>query len=88
MKADGLTVILYYGERAYSINAKPVVVTTEEHNLLQCFLDRRIALATDDLEKVVANAARVIGQLEKRFPGAVQRPKRKGEGYSLRVRTM
>jgi hypothetical protein len=66
----------------------PTVVPTEQHNILRAFLDRDIALDTAALKKVGAgNVTKIANAIESKFPGSVRRPKRKGEGYVIRVRT-
>jgi hypothetical protein len=79
-------VVWKYGERSYSIDGRsPVVVSVQMAAILDAFLAAGAALDTPTLEKHVENVSRVIDQLEARFPGAVRQPKRKGEGYYIRV---
>jgi hypothetical protein len=81
--------VWYHGERAYSADGRtPTVVSVEQHNILQAFLDRDIALDTPALQTVgVSNVSKVMTAIEKRFPGTVQQPERKGAGYRIRVLT-
>ncbi len=78
--------IISHGHLSYSIgNAKPIVVTVEEDAILQAFAKHNTAMTTKQLEKLVANVARVIGRLEKKFSAVVHRPERKGDGYFIAV---
>jgi hypothetical protein len=83
-------IVWYHGGRSYSTNqVTPVLVRTEQHNALGAFLDGKEAKDTKTLEKAgVSNVTTVMNALAERFPGAVRRPKRKGEGYFVRVRTL
>ena len=75
-----------HGERTYSAEGCiPVVVSPGVAFVLNEFARAQTALETRALEKLVSNVARVIGQIEAKFPGAVRRPRRKGEGYFIRV---
>jgi hypothetical protein len=78
--------VWHHGERSYSADGcVPVVVSKGEAYVLAAFAEAQ-ALDTRTLEKKVSNVARVIGQIEEKFPGAVRRPRKKGEGYYIRVR--
>jgi hypothetical protein len=82
--------IWFHGSMSYSTDGgNPQMVSQEQHNVLQAFLDREEALGTKALEKAgVNNAAAAVTRLEKKFGGGViHRPKRKGDGYFIRVRT-
>ena len=75
-----------HGERSYSVDGcDPVVVTAEEAFVLAAFEKARSALDTRTLEKKVSNVARIISRIESKFPRAVRRPSKKGEGYYIRV---
>jgi hypothetical protein len=85
--------IWYHGERSYSIDRlNPVTVTIEENSLLTLFVERDAALDTATLTRKsgVTNVSRVMGQLAKKFPGAMRNPGRKGkgEGYYASVRKL
>jgi hypothetical protein len=78
--------VWHHGERCYSAEGcDPVIVSVQEASVLDAFAKARTALDTRALEKIVSNVARVIGQIDARFPGAVRRPGKKGEGYFIRV---
>ncbi|MSU78911.1 MAG: hypothetical protein EXS16_12550 [Gemmataceae bacterium] len=78
--------IISHGNRSYSVgDAKPIVVTVEENAVLQEFLASKTAMSTKRLGGLVSNVARVIKQLERKFPGAVHRPETKGNGYFIAV---
>jgi hypothetical protein len=78
--------LYHHSDRSYSLaGGTPTVVSPEEHNILCAFLKAGGALDTRALEKHASNAARIIRQLDKKFPGAVRRPQKKGEGYYIRV---
>jgi hypothetical protein len=78
--------LIAHGNRSYSIDGvKPIVVTSEENSVLQAFTTSKAAMTTKQLEKHVANVCRVMKRLDKRFPGAVLFPKRKGDGYYVNV---
>jgi hypothetical protein len=62
-----------------------VVVSAGAAYVLEAFAKDQKALETRALEKLVPNVTRVIDQIEAKFPGAVRRPGRKGEGYFIRV---
>lgn len=79
--------VWHQGGKSYSLSkGRPIVVSTEEHNVLTAFLNNCRALDTKELQKFAANPSRVVAQLEKKFPGSVQKPSRKGEGYIIQVR--
>jgi hypothetical protein len=84
----GAKTVWHHGERSYSFDGSlPVVVSQEEANILTAFLEEHAALDTKTLEdKGVSNVSRVIKQLEEKFPHAVRKPQRKGEGYYICVR--
>jgi hypothetical protein len=76
----------HHGDRGYSAEGcDPVRVSREAAHVLEAFAKAQTALETRALEKLVPNVARLIGQIEAKFPGAVRRPRRKGEGYFIRV---
>ena len=78
--------IISHGNLSYaSGGAKPIVVTVEENAVLQKFLASKTAMTTKRLEGLVSNVARVIKQLQRKFPGAVRRPETKGDGYYIAV---
>jgi hypothetical protein len=78
--------VYHHGEHSYSLgDTPPVVVTTEEHYALQAFMTTRRALDTKELQQRVSNPCRIMKQLDRKFPGAAQRPGRKGDGYYIRV---
>ncbi len=85
----GQRIVWYHGEQSYSADGcTPVNLSPEQHNILVAFLDRDIALDTAALTKAGANnVTKVVKSIEERFPGTVRRPKNKGEGYFIRVRT-
>jgi hypothetical protein len=88
--APEISTIWYHGERSYSTDGRnPVQVSMEKHNALQAFLDGERALDTRALENSgVSNASTVMKKLVVKFgEGCVRRPKSKGEGYYIRVRT-
>jgi hypothetical protein len=90
--ADNLPTIWYHGEKSYSTDGNiPVIVSSEQHNLLKAFLDGKIALDTEALSnKGVCNVAAVVDKIVEQFgAGPVRRPgRRKGSGYYIRVRTL
>jgi hypothetical protein len=76
----------HHSERCYSAEGcDPVVVSVGVAFVLNAFAKAQAALETRTLRKIVANVTRVIDQIDERFPGAVRRPARKGEGYFIRV---
>jgi hypothetical protein len=78
--------IYHHGERSYSLGDNPpVVVTTEEHRVLRAFGTKKRALDTKEILEYVENPSRIMAQLDRKFPGAVRRPGRKGDGYYVRV---
>jgi hypothetical protein len=82
--------VWHHGGRSYSADrVTPSMVSQEQHSVLQAFLDRDEALDTAALHHKVENAARVCGELARKFPGAVRAPGRagKGAGYYVRVRS-
>lgn len=91
---DGATdeaVVWFHGEKSYSTDGKsPVTVSREQHNILQAFLNKDIAIDTPTLGKSgVNNVSAVITKLRERFgEKAVPRPKRKGDGYRIIVRSL
>jgi hypothetical protein len=82
--------VWYHGGRSYSLDGQtPILSSREQHNALQAFLDRSEALDTRALQNnSVSNAADVMGKIDKKWPGTVQPPKSKGDGYYIRVRTL
>jgi hypothetical protein len=86
--------VWFHGGRSYSRDGlNPFVVNAEQHNLLQAFLARDVALPTRELEDAgVSNVSRVVGTLLRTAGGAladaIRRPKAKGEGYFIRVRDL
>jgi hypothetical protein len=85
LKVD--SAIWYDGERSYSMdNAQPIVVSATEHAVLQEFLGSDAARDTAALKELAENPSKVIGQLAKKFPGAVRRPAAKGDGYFILVK--
>jgi hypothetical protein len=87
---DALVTIWFHGEQSYSTDEKtPINVSNEQHNALKAFLDKNQALDTPALEKAgITNVSKVMTALDKRFPGAVQKPQHKGDGYYIRVRSL
>jgi hypothetical protein len=88
---EALSVIWYHGEKSYSIDGRtPVNVSQEQHNILKAFRDNTIALDTQSLSNTgVNNVTDVIRKLVKKFgEDAIRRPKNKGDGYFLRVRSL
>jgi hypothetical protein len=82
-----LQTIHHHGNRSYSLgNWAPIIVTAEEHSALRAFAEHRAALNTKALEGYVSNVSRIMGQLVRKFPGAVRRPVRKGDGYYIEVK--
>jgi hypothetical protein len=83
-------VIWYHGERAYSADGRnPVVVPNEQHNALQAFLKRGVALDTQALTKVgINNVAKVMTAIGATFRGTVRKPEKKGQGYFVRVQAV
>jgi hypothetical protein len=82
--------IWFHAGKSYSTDGhNPVCVTAEQHNVLKSFLDRNEALDTATLEKAgVCNVTSVINKLVEKFgQGPIRQPKRKGDGYYIRVRT-
>jgi hypothetical protein len=82
--------IWYHGGQCYSAaNTQPIVVSCEMHNLLHAFLDRDNALGTRTLQNHgVTNVTTVMTKLAAKFGECcVRRPKSKGDGYYIRVRT-
>ncbi len=84
--------IWYHGDRTYSLNGDPIVVTIEEDYVLQAFLEKPTAMTKRDLEDKsgVTNAPRVLTALTERYRGvfklAIRRPGAKGQGgYFIRV---
>jgi hypothetical protein len=84
------TVIWHHGGRSYSTDGEtPKKLSAQQHNALTAFLDSKQALDTASLKTLnVANPSKVIAQLAGKFPGAVQPPGEKGEGYFIRVRSL
>jgi hypothetical protein len=81
-----------HGERSYSTDGRmPILVSDEQDNILQCFLERDIALDTDGLtnKSGTVNVTTAISRIVEKFgEGAIRRPKKKGDGYFIRVRTL
>jgi hypothetical protein len=84
-----LLTVWFHGGRSYSTDGKtPRLVTVEQHNVLKAFLDRDQAIDTQTLERVVANVASVMDKLAGKFgKGCLRRPKNRGDGYFITVRT-
>jgi hypothetical protein len=82
-----LGTVWYHGGRSYSPDGKtPLLVTREQHDFLQAFLDNPgQALSTELLGKCVNNPSRVARDLGERFPGAVRLPAHRGDGYFVCV---
>jgi hypothetical protein len=82
--------IWFHGGKSYSADGKqPRNVSNEQHNALTAFLDKDQAQDTRTLERAgVSSVSKVMGKLNKRFPGAVRKPRFKGDGYYIRVRTL
>jgi hypothetical protein len=89
-KQAGAATVWHHGDRSYSTDGQtPFLVSPEQHNALNAFLDRDQALETKALEKKgISNVADVMRKLARRFGGAVRLPASKGEGYFVRVRTV
>jgi hypothetical protein len=85
-----LPTIWYHGERSYSQGRqRPIKVSNEMHNILQAFLGRDVALDTKKLSDIVANVTTVVKKLVEKFgENAISRPKGKGDGYFIRVRSL
>ncbi len=93
--ASIVTTIWYHGGKSYSVDGpkkNQVVITDEEHLVLQLFSEKKFAMNRADIEKTanITNAPRVLKQLtdryERRFANAIVRPGRKGKGgYFVRV---
>jgi hypothetical protein len=82
--------IWHHGGKSYSADGQmPVVVSTEKDNVLQAFLDRDEASDTKTLRNCgVSNVTAVIKKLAEQFGrDAITRPKKKGDGYFIRVRS-
>lgn len=90
-QTKALPTIWYHGERSYSADGgMPTLVSDEQDNILQCFLDRDIAFDTDALtnKSGTVNVAAAISRIVEKFgDSAIRRPKKKGDGYFIRVRT-
>ena len=87
--ADSLATIWYHGQKSYSLNGLvPIVVSQEQHSILQRFLDSKIALDSRELSEECSNVSRVMDALAERFRGTVRRPAAKGEGYYIPVRAL
>jgi hypothetical protein len=100
-KSDRPTII-YHGQQGADIESQtkgyssdglsPVVVTDEEHKILQAFMQANTALCTRDIEAKtgVSNVSRIVKSLankyNQRFSPAIRRPASKGHGYHIRVR--
>jgi hypothetical protein len=86
--------IWFHGERGYSVDGiTPIVVTEEEHKILEAFLTKDTAMDTHDLENAaaVSNVSRIVRDLAAKnsslFAPAIRSPgKAKGTGYYIRVR--
>jgi hypothetical protein len=88
-----LPTIWYHGGRSYSTDGlTPIIVSNEQHNVLQQFLDLNIALDTKSLEKAgVSNVSTVVTKIANQFRSdAVRRPgpNGKGDGFHIRVRSV
>jgi hypothetical protein len=83
-------VLWYHGGLSYSADGeRPKKVSKQQHNVLTAFLDSKQALDTRSLKNLgVANPTKVVGQLAKKFPGTVDTPDRKRDGYFIRVRPL
>jgi len=78
--------VQHHGGKSYSIvGQSPIVVSRAQDDILQEFAAAGAALDTKALERVVANVARVIAQINKKLPGAVCLPKDRGQGYYIHV---
>jgi hypothetical protein len=95
--APDLPTIWHHGDGAYSRDqANPFIVTPEEHNVLETFLESGRAMETRDIahESGVKNVSRVIRGLREKYGGqfaeAIRTPPegKKGKGgYFIRVRS-
>jgi hypothetical protein len=88
---DSLMTVWYHAGQSYSTDARtPVLVSREQHNILQAFLDCEEALGTKALSKTgVSNVTTAIKKLIKKFGvAAIRRPQKRGDGYFIRVRTL
>jgi hypothetical protein len=75
--------------QSYSVDGfTPIGVSNEIHQVLKLFLDRNEAISTKSLGTAVNNVSAVVTKIENKLgSGAVRRPKEKGDGYFIRVRT-
>lgn len=82
--------VIHHGERSYShAGNRPIIVSNEQHNALRAFAAAKAALDTKALENSgVSNVSRVMADLARKFPGAVQFPEGKGTGYYVAVETI
>jgi hypothetical protein len=79
-------VIWYHGDRCYSLDGqRRKSVPKGEHDILQRFLDRDIALTGKELPS--SNPSAAVSKLIEKFPGTIDRPPEKGDGYVIRVRS-
>jgi len=86
-----LPTIWHHGGKSYSGNGRtPLCVSAEMHNVLVFFLDGDEAYDTKELMKAGAsNVAVVIDKIAAKFGGdAIRRPRSKGDGYFIRVRSL
>jgi hypothetical protein len=80
-------IVWQHSEQSYSADGRtPIVLSREEASVLAEFMQADAALDTRALERSVGNVSRVMKQLAQKFPGAVRKPRGKGEGYYIRVR--
>lgn len=86
-------IIVFTGGQSYAVNGDPVVVTDEEHKILQLFIHFGWAMTRGEIERKaeVTNAPRIIGRLVTAYRGqfspAIRRPGKKGKGgYLIRIR--
>jgi hypothetical protein len=88
--ADSTATIWFHGGQSYSIDGTtPKAVSREQHNALKMFLDTGQAITTRALENAgVSNVAKVMKKLDTAFPGAIRKPKKRGDGYYICVRNL
>jgi hypothetical protein len=81
--------VWFHGNKSYSLDGEtPELVTREEHQVLQEFLDRNMAVDYATLGNAVTNPTTVMRKLQKKFGKAVRIAGRKGSGYFVRVRSL
>jgi hypothetical protein len=87
---EALTVVWYHAGQSYSTDGQtPVNLSAEQHAFAAAFAGRHVAIGSKELDKEVANPARIARRIAEILgANCVRFPRRKGEGYFMDVRPL